>query len=240
MRTGLIARKVGMTRIFDAQHRAVPVTVLCLEGCQVTDVRTEEKDGYTALQLGSGRAKVKNVSKPMRGHFAKARVEPKERLAEFRVPADALLEVGTTLTADHFVRGQRVDVTGMTIGKGFAGPMKRHNFAGLEATHGVSAVHRHHGATGGCQDPGKVWSGQPMAGRMGDRKVTVQDLEVVDTDTERDLILVRGSVPGNKNNWVFIKDSVKQSVPEDAPFPAAVAGAGGAAAEATEAAEEKE
>ena len=220
MRTGIIARKLGMTRVFTESGAHVPVTVLQLDGCQVTAVRTQEKDGYTAVQLGSGSAKVKRVSKAERERFAKAKVTPKRRLAEFRVDPDAVLEVGARLSAEHFVPGQFVDVSGTSIGKGFAGAMKRHNFAGLRASHGVSISHRSHGSTGNSQDPGKVFKGKKMAGHMGDRRVTTQNLVVVSTDAERDLILIKGAVPGADGGWVEIRDAVKRGRPDDAPFPA--------------------
>lgn len=220
MRTGVIAEKRGMTRVFSADGGHVPVTVLKIDNCQVVAVRTREKDGYTALQLGVGAAKVKNVAKPLRGHFAKAKVEPKRKLAEFRVSEDALLEVGSEIAADHFVAGQLVDVTGTTIGKGFAGAMKRHGFAGLGASHGVSLSHRSHGSTGHSQDPGKVFKGKKMAGRMGGARVTTQNLEVVSTDAERGLILVKGAVPGSKGSYVLVADARKSPLPEEAPFPA--------------------
>ena len=220
MRTGLIARKLGMTRVFSGDGRHLPVTVLKLDNCQVVGVRTREKDGYTALQLGAGAVKVKNLSKPKRGYFAKAKVEPKHKLVEFRVSDDALLDVGTEIVADHFVPGQIVDVTGTTIGKGFAGAMKRHGFAGLEASHGVSVSHRSHGSTGHSQDPGRVFKGKKMAGQMGGVRVTTQNLEVVSTDTERGLILVKGAVPGSKGAYVLISDAKKAPVPDAAPFPA--------------------
>jgi large subunit ribosomal protein L3 len=220
MRTGLIARKLGMSRVFSGDGRHVPVTVLKLDTCQVVGVRTREKDGYTALQLGAGTVKVKNLSKPKRGYFAKAKVEPKHKLVEFRVSDDALLDVGTEIVADHFVPGQIVDVVGTTIGKGFAGAMKRHGFAGLEASHGVSVSHRSHGSTGHSQDPGRVFKGKKMAGRMGGVRATTQNLEIVSTDTERGLILIKGAVPGSKGAYVLISDAIKASVPDAAPFPA--------------------
>ena len=220
MRTGLIARKLGMTRVFSGDGRHLPVTVLKLDNCQVVGVRTHEKDGYTALQLGSGAVKVKNLSKPKRGYFAKAKVEPKHKLVEFRARDDALLDVGTEIVADHFVPGQIVDVTATTIGKGFAGAMKRHGFAGLDASHGVSVSHRSHGSTGHSQDPGRVFKGKKMAGQMGGVRVTTQNLEVVSTDTERGLILVKGAVPGSKGAYVLVSDAKKAPVPDDAPFPA--------------------
>ncbi len=222
MRTGLIARKLGMTRVFSGDGRHVPVTVLKLDNCQVVGVRTREKDGYTALQLGAGAVKVKNLSKPKRGYFAKAKVEPKHKLVEFRVSDDALLDVGVEIVADHFVPGQIVDVTGTTIGKCFAGAMKRHGFAGLEASHGVSVSHRSHGSTGHSQDPGRVFKGKKMAGQMGGVRATTQNLEIVSTDTERGLILVTGAVPGSKGAYVLISDAKKAPVPDDAPFPAGI------------------
>ncbi len=230
MRSGLIAQKLGMSRIFQDDGRSVPVTVLKVDNCQVVAQRTEEKDGYTAVQLGVGAAKVKNVSKPMRAYFAKAKIEPKRKLVEFRVSADALVDVGAEITAEHFVAGQHVDVTGSSIGKGFAGAMKRHNFGGLRASHGVSISHRSHGSTGQCQDPGKVFKGKKMAGHMGAERVTVQSLTVVDTDLDRGLILVKGSVPGSKGGWVLVKDAVKRVAPEGVPFPAGVRKAEEAAA----------
>jgi large subunit ribosomal protein L3 len=222
MRSGLIARKIGMTRMFTDTGNHVPVTVLRVENCQVVAVRAEETDGYSALQLGVGQAKVKRVSKAMRGHFAKANVEPKRKLVEFRVSADALVGVGAEIIPSHFAAGQFVDVTGRSIGKGFAGAMKRHNFSGLRASHGVSISHRSHGSTGQCQDPGKVFKGKKMAGHMGDKRVTVQSQKIHSTDDERGLILVQGAVPGAKNGWVTIKDSVKRKLPTDLPFPAAL------------------
>ncbi len=234
MRTGLIAQKLGMTRLFTEEGEHVPVTVLRVDNCEVVAVRTAERDGYTAVQLGVGKAKVKNVSKPMRGHFAKAKVEPKRKVAEFRVPAEALLEVGSELGADHFLAGQFIDVTGTSIGKGFAGSMKRHNFAGLRATHGVSVSHRSHGSTGNRQDPGKVFKGKKMAGHMGDRRVTTLNLKVVATDAERGLIMVRGAVPGAEGGYVLVRDAVKRAAPEGLPFPAALRGAAPAAAAAVE------
>lgn len=225
MRSGLIVRKVGMTRVFDAEGSHLPVTVLQVDNCQVVAVRTVEKDGYTAVQLGVGLAKVKNVTKPMRGHFAKAKVEPKRRLAEFRVGADALIDVGAELSAAHFVPGQFVDVTSNSIGKGFAGVMKRHNFRGLRASHGVSVSHRSHGSTGHRQDPGRVFKGKKMAGHLGDERITTQNLKVISTDVERGLILVQGSVPGAPGGYVLVKDAVKRPLPEAAPFPAGLKGA---------------
>lgn len=220
MRSGLIAKKLGMTRVFNESGDHLPVTVLRVDNCQVVAVRNDETDGYNALQLGAGSAKVRRVSKPMRGHFAKANVEPKRKLVEFRVSADALIDVGAELVPSHFSEGQYVDVTGTSIGKGFAGAMKRHNFSGLRASHGVSVSHRAHGSTGQCQDPGKVFKGKKMAGHLGDKRVTVQSQKIVSTDDERGLILIYGAVPGAKNGWVTIKDAVKKAMPDDLPFPA--------------------
>jgi large subunit ribosomal protein L3 len=238
MRTGVVARKVGMTRVFGADGSHVPVTVLALEGCQVIGVRTDaarevdvrkrgevvgkavRNDGYTAVILGAGARKAKNVSKPQRGQFAKANVEPKAVVREFRVPADMLLEVGAELSADHFVPGQRVDVSGISKGKGFSGAMKRWNFGGLRATHGVSITHRSHGSTGQRQDPGKVFKGKKMAGHYGVERLTTQNLEIVRTDPERGLILVKGAVIGAPNGWVEVRDAVKAKRPEAAPMPA--------------------
>jgi len=235
MRTGLIAQKIGMTRIFNDEGNHVPVTVLKVDNCQVVAVRTHEKDGYTAVQLGVGAAKVKNVGKAMRGHFAKAKVEPKSWIVEFRVPQDALIDVGAELSAEHFVAGQFVDVVGTTIGKGFAGGMKRHHFGGLRATHGVSVSHRSLGSTGQRQDPGKTFKGKKMAGHLGDVRVTTQNLRVVSTDVERGLIMVRGAVPGSDGGYVLIKDAVKRKAPKDLPFPAAIRRSAEAAAPAAEA-----
>ena len=229
MRSGLIAQKLGMTRIFTEDGTNVPVTVLGLQNCQVVGQRTEEKDGYTALQLGAGVAKVKNVSKPRRGQFAAARVEPKRCVAEFRVSADNLIEVGASMRADHFADGQLVDVTGTSIGKGFAGAMKRHNFGGLRASHGVSISHRSHGSTGNSQDPGKVFKGKKMAGHMGAERVTTQNLTVVKTDIERGLIMIKGSVPGSKGGWVFIRDAIKHAMPEGVAVPGSFVPAAGTA-----------
>jgi large subunit ribosomal protein L3 len=225
MRSGIIARKLGMTRVFNDAGHHVPVTVLKLDDVQVVAVRNAEKDGYTALQLGAGVAKAKNVSKSMRGHFAKANVLPKSKLAEFRVSDDAVLDVGASLAASHFVAGQKVDVVGTTQGKGFAGAMKRHNFGGLRASHGVSVSHRSHGSTGQCQDPGKVFKGKKMAGHMGAVRNTTQNIEVVSVDDEDGVILLHGAVPGPKNGWVLISDAIKAKLPEDAPFPAGLVGA---------------
>ena len=235
MRTGLIARKLGMTRVFSESGQHVPVTVLQLEGCQVVAQRTMEKDGYTALQLGAGTRKVKNVTKAQRGHFAKAEVEPKAKLVEFRVAEDALVEVGAELTADHFVPGQFVDAVGTSKGKGFAGAMKRHNFAGLRASHGVSISHRSHGSTGQCQDPGRVFKGKKMAGHMGDHRSTVQNLEIVEARADEGLILVKGGLPGSKQGWVLISDAAKKVAPADVPMPAAFRAPGKAEEAAVEA-----
>ncbi len=221
-RTGVIAEKLGMTRVFDEGGRHVPVTVLKIDGCQVMAQRSEEGNGYTALQLGAGAVKVKNVTSSMRGHFAKARVEPKRTVAEFRVSEDAMIDVGQEINADHFAIGQYVDVVGTSIGKGYAGGMKRHNFGGLRASHGVSVSHRAIGSTGQCQDPGKVFKGKKMAGQMGAVRRTVQNLKIVSTDVGRGLILVRGSVPGPESGFVFISDAVKKVFPDDAPFPSSL------------------
>ena len=230
MRSGLIAKKVGMTRLFMEDGRQIPVTVLQLDNLQVVSQRTTDKDGYTAVQLGAGTPKVKRVSKAMRGHYAGAGVAPKRKLAEFRVTEDNLIEVGAELSAEHFLEGQKVDVSGTSIGKGFAGAMKRHNFGGLRASHGVSISHRSHGSTGQCQDPGRVFKGKKMAGHMGAVRVTTQNLEVVKTDADRGLIMIKGAVPGSKGGWVTIKDAVKKKLPEGVPFPAAVKSAAAEAA----------
>lgn len=222
MRTGLLAQKVGMSRIFNEDGSHLPVTLLKVDVCQVVAQRTEDKDGYTALQLGSGTVKVKNVGKAQRGHFAKAKVEPKAKLVEFRVSKDALVDVGAELTAAHFVPGQFVDVTGTSIGRGFAGSMKRHNFSGLEASHGVSISHRSHGSTGNRQDPGKVFKNKKMAGHMGDIRVTTQNLKVVVADADQGLLVVHGNVPGAEGSWVLVRDAAKRPLPKDVPFPAAV------------------
>ncbi|TCQ03981.1 50S ribosomal protein L3 [Sphingomonas sp. PP-CC-3A-396] len=220
MRTGVIAKKMGMTRLFQEDGRHVPVTVLALEGNQVVSVREMDRDGYTAVQLGAGVAKSKNVAKPQRGHFGKAEVEPKAVVHEFRVNADGLLDVGAEISADHYVAGQIVDIQGKTQGKGFQGGMKRWGFGGLRATHGVSVSHRSLGSTGQRQDPGKVFKNKKMAGHMGDKYRTQQNLEIVSTDVERGLLFVKGSVPGSKGGWLFVKDSVKVARHADAPFPA--------------------
>src|SRR5687768_5840321 len=223
MRTGVIAKKVGMTRLFQEDGRHVPVTVLSLEDCEVVSHRTADRDGYVAVQLGAGAAKQKNVAKPQREHFAKAEVELKQRVAEFRLDSeDALLPVGTTISASHFVAGQLVDVSGHTQGKGFQGAMKRWGFGGMRATHGVSISHRAHGSTGQRQDPGRVFKNKKMAGHMGDRQRTQQNLEVVRTDENRGLIFVKGSVPGAKNAWLVVQDAVKVPAPDGVPFPGAI------------------
>jgi large subunit ribosomal protein L3 len=223
MRTGVIAKKVGMTRLFQEDGRHVPVTVLALEECQVVSHRTEARDGYVALQVGSGEAKQKNVNKPQREHFAKAQVSLKQKVAEFRLEnEEALLPVGATISAEHFIAGQKVDITGHTQGKGFAGAMKRWGFGGMRATHGVSISHRAHGSTGNRQDPGRVFKNKKMAGHMGDKQRTQQNLEVVRTDADRGLIFVKGSVPGAKNGWLLVSDAVKIPLPEGVPFPGAI------------------
>jgi large subunit ribosomal protein L3 len=222
MRSGVIAQKVGMTRVYNDAGEHIPVTVLKLDNCQVVAQRTDDKNGYTAVQLGAGTSKVKNTTKALRGQFAAASVEPKAKLVEFRVSTDNLIDIGAELTASHFVAGQLVDVTGTTIGKGFAGAIKRHNFGGLRATHGVSVSHRSHGSTGSNQDPGRVWKGKRMAGHMGQTRVTTQNLEVVSTDEDRGLILVKGAVPGSKGSWIVVRDAIKSGTPADAPRPAAV------------------
>ncbi len=222
LRSGVIAKKLGMTRLFMEDGRQIPVTVLQLDKLQVVAQRTSDKDGYTAVQLGAGTAKAKRTSQPMRGHFSAAKVEPKRKLAEFRVAPENLIEVGEEITADHYFEGQFVDVSGTSIGKGFAGGMKRHNFGGLRASHGVSISHRSHGSTGQCQDPGKVFKGKKMAGHMGAARVTTQNLQVVKTDADRGLIMVKGAVPGSKGGWVTVKDAVKKPFPENAILPAAL------------------
>ncbi|QEO16437.1 50S ribosomal protein L3 [Acetobacter vaccinii] len=227
MRTGLIAKKLGMSRLFKEDGTHVPVTVLHLDEVQVVDVRTQERDGYVAVQLGLGNAKVKNVTKPNRGHFARVKVEPKKVVREFRVADDATLEVGASLSASHFVVGQKVDVTGLSKGKGFAGAMKRWNFAGLEATHGVSISHRSHGSTGNRQDPGKTFKNKKMAGHLGDERVTTLNLEIAAVDPEKNIIMVRGSVPGAKNGVVLIRDAIKKARHGDAPYPAGLVTAEG-------------
>ncbi len=232
MRSGVIAKKVGMTRLFMEDGKQIPVTVLQMENLQVVAQRTPETDGYTAVQLGVGTAKVKRVSKAMRGHFAKASVEPKRKIAEFRVAPENMIDVGAEITADHYVEGQYVDVSGTSIGKGFAGAMKRHNFGGLRASHGVSISHRSHGSTGQCQNPGKVFKGKKMAGHMGAVRVTTQNLQVVKTDADRGLIMIKGAVPGAKGGWVTVKDAVKKPAPENLVLPAAIRAVEAPAAEA--------
>ncbi|MEH6648261.1 50S ribosomal protein L3 [Sulfitobacter sp.] len=234
LRSGVIAKKMGMTRLFMEDGKQIPVTVLQLDNLQVIAQRTIEKDGYLAVQLGAGTAKVKRTSQAMRGHFAAAKVEPKRKVAEFRIDAEAMLPVGEEIIADHYFAGQFVDVAGTSIGKGFQGAMKRHNFGGLRATHGVSVSHRSHGSTGQCQDPGKVFKGKKMAGHMGAARVTTQNLEVVKTDTARGLIMVKGAVPGSKGGWVTVKDAVKKPFPDSAIVPAALASAAREAAKAAE------
>ncbi len=222
MRSGIIAKKLGMTRLFMDDGKQIPVTVLQLDGLQVVSQRTTEKHGYSAVQLGTGTIKAKRVSQAMRGHFAVAQVGPKRKVAEFRVAPENLIEVGAEITAEHYAAGQFVDVSGTSIGKGFAGAMKRHNFKGLRATHGVSVSHRSHGSTGQCQGPGKVFKGKKMAGHMGAAKVTTQNLQVVKTDLDRGLIMIKGAVPGSKGGWVTVKDAVKKPMPDGVPFPAAI------------------
>ncbi len=222
MRTGLIAKKLGMSRVFTEEGRHIPVTLLSVEDCQVTAVRTQEKDGYNAVQLGAFAKKAARVNKPQRTQFAKAKIEPKQKLVEFRVSEDALLKQGDRLSAAHFVPGQKIDASGINIGKGFAGGMKRHNFGGLEATHGVSISHRSHGSTGQCQDPGRVFKGKKMAGHMGNVRTTIQNLEVVTVDEENGLIAVKGAVPGAKGAFIELRDAVKKGTQDNLPFPAAL------------------
>jgi large subunit ribosomal protein L3 len=233
MRTGVIAKKLGMTRFFDEAGAHVPVTVLSLEGCQVVGQRTTDKDGYVALQLGAGAKKPKNTSKAMRGHFAKAQVEPKRTVAEFRVSEDNLIDVGAEITADHFLPGQKVDITGVTVGKGFQGAMKRWNFGGMRATHGVSVSHRAHGSTGQRQDPGRTFKGKKMAGHLGQETVTTLNLTIWRVDVERGLLLVRGAVPGTEGTFVRVRDAVKVALPADAPKPGAWKGSNEPAPEET-------
>lgn len=222
LRSGVLAKKVGMTRLFMEDGRQIPVTVLHVDNLQVVAQRTVEKDGYTAVQLGAGTPKVKRVSKAMRGHFAAAKVEPKRKVAEFRVAPENLIEVGEEIIAAHYFEGQFVDVSGTSIGKGFAGAMKRHNFGGLRASHGVSVSHRSHGSVGQCQDPGRIFKGKKMAGHMGSARITTQNLQVVKTDADRGLIMVKGAVPGSKGGWVTVKDAVKKPVPDNVVYPAAL------------------
>jgi len=225
-RTGVVATKLGMTRVFGEGGKHIPVTVLKLESCRVVGQRTEERDGYSALQIGYGKAKTKRVSKANRTVYGNRNVEPPQKVAEFRVPTDALVDVGLEISAEHFVAGQFVDLVGTSKGKGFAGAMKRHGFHGLRASHGVSISHRSHGSTGNCQEPGKVWKGKKMAGHMGDERVTAQNLEVVATDPEHDVILVKGAVPGSKGGYVLVSDAIKRQLPDGVPFPAALRGSG--------------
>src|SRR6056297_324005 len=234
LRSGVIAKKVGMTRLFMDDGRQVPVTVLQLDKLQVVAQRTPDLHGYAAVQLGAGSAKAKRVSQAMRGHFSAAKVEPKRKVAEFRVAPENMIAVGEEITADHYFEGQFVDVSGTSIGKGFAGAMKRHNFGGLRASHGVSISHRSHGSTGQCQDPGKVFKGKKMAGHMGAARVTTQNLQVVRTDADRGLIMIKGAAPGSKGGWVTIKDAVKKPFPENAILPAALKSAADEAAKAAE------
>lgn len=237
MRSGVIVQKLGMTRIFTDAGEHIPVTVLKLDTCQVVGQKTVEKNGYTALQLGVGTAKVKRLTKADRGQFAVAKVEPKRKVVEFRVSPENLVDVGEEIIADHYFAGQYVDVSGTSVGKGFAGAMKRHNFGGLRASHGVSVSHRSHGSTGQCQDPGKVFKGKKMAGQMGNERVTVQNLQIVKTDTERGLIMVKGAVPGAKGGWVRLSDAVKKPQAENAIMPAALRSSAAAAAAAAAEAE---
>ncbi|MEO9874742.1 MAG: 50S ribosomal protein L3 [Anderseniella sp.] len=237
MRSGVIVQKLGMTRIFTDAGEHIPVTVLKLDTCQVVGQKTVEKNGYTALQLGVGTAKVKRLTKADRGQFAVAKVEPKRKVVEFRVSPENLVDIGEEIIADHYFAGQYVDVSGTSVGKGFAGAMKRHNFGGLRASHGVSVSHRSHGSTGQCQDPGKVFKGKKMAGQMGNERVTVQNLQIVKTDTERGLIMVKGAVPGAKGGWVRLSDAVKKPQSENAIMPAALRSSAAAAAAAAAEAE---
>jgi large subunit ribosomal protein L3 len=230
MRSGVIAQKVGMTRIFTDAGEHIPVTVLKLDNVQVVGHRTNDKNGYTALQLGAGTRRASRLTKADRQNFAVAKVEPKRKLVEFRVTPENLIDVGAQITADHFVPGQFVDVTGTNQGKGFQGAMKRWNFGGLRATHGVSLSHRSHGSTGQRQDPGKVFKGKKMAGHMGSERVTTQNLVVVKTDVERGLLMVRGAVPGSKGGWVLVRDAVLKQPHKDAPRPGGFKARGGEAA----------
>ncbi len=234
MRSGVIAQKLGMTRLFTDAGEQVPVTVLKLDNCQVVAQRTVEKNGYAAVQVGAGLAKVKNTPKALRGHFAAASVEPKRKVVEFRVSPENLIDVGAEITADHFIAGQFVDVTGTSHGKGFQGVIKRHNYGGGRASHGNSINHRTHGSTGQRQDPGKVFKGKPMAGHMGDVRVTTQNLRIVKTDAERGLIMVAGAVPGAKGGWILVRDAVKRALPDGVPMPGAFRAPGGAVAAASE------
>jgi large subunit ribosomal protein L3 len=237
MRSGVIAQKVGMSRVFTESGEHVPVTVLKLDNVQVLAHRTDKKNGYTALQLGAGRRKANRITRAERQGFAIAKVEPKRKVVEFRVSPENVIEIGAEITADHFVKGQLVDITGTSIGKGFQGPMKRWNFRGLRASHGVSITHRSHGSTGQRQDPGKVFKGKKMAGHMGAERVTTLNLEVVQTDKDRGLLLVRGAVPGSKGGWVLVRDAIKRPLPKEAPKPGAfrkAPGSAGAAPSQTE------
>ena len=222
MRTGLICKKLGMSQIYSDEGSHVPVTILHLDDCQVVSLKTEEKHGYSAIQVGVGKIKEKKLSKPLRGHYKKNNVEPKLKLTEFRVDPENIIDPGSELIASHFITGQLIDASGISIGKGFAGSMKRHNFSGLGASHGVSISHRSHGSTGQCQDPGKVFKGKKMAGHMGNSRVTTQNLEVVRVDPDEGYIFVKGSVPGPKGGWVILKDSVKSKLPENVPLPTAI------------------
>ena len=224
MRTGLICKKLGMSRLFDSNGSHVPVTILHLDNCQVISSMTEEKNGYSAIQIGVGKIKEKKLSKSMKGHFAKNRVEPKLKLSEFRISPENIMDNGTEIVASHFIDGQYVDATATSIGKGFAGAMKRHNFGGLRASHGVSISHRSHGSTGQCQDPGKVFKGKKMAGHMGSSTVTMQNLQIIKTDSKNGFIFLKGSVPGSKGGWVILKDSKKIKNTEDLPLPAGIKG----------------
>ena len=220
MRCGLIAKKIGMTRVFGDDGQSVPVSVLQMDNCQVISKKTKDVHGYNALQIGFGSKKAKNISKAERGHFAKFEVEPKAKIAEFKVSEDALIDVGKIIGVNHFLPGQKVDVIGSSKGKGFAGAMKRHNFAGLRASHGVSISHRAHGSTGQCQDPGKVFKGKKMAGQLGNKRVTTQNVSIISIDNDEGLILIKGSIPGSKGGFVYIKDAIKSKLPEGLPYPA--------------------
>lgn len=222
MRTGLIAEKLGMTRVLTEQGEHIPVTLLKLDHCQVTDVKTKEKHGYTAVQVGIGRAKIKHISKALRGRYAQTKIEPKKKIVEFEVSEDALLVVGDKISVEHFVPGQYVDVTGITKGKGFAGVMKRHGFGGLRASHGVSITHRSHGSTGQRQDPGRVFKNKKMAGHLGSEKITTQNLKIFLTDSEKGLIVIYGNIPGAKGAYVMIRDAIKKKRPDNAPYPGAI------------------
>src|SRR5210317_50638 len=224
MRCGVVVRKLGMSRIFDDSGNHVPVTILRLEDVEVLSAKSKEKDGYCAMQIGFGNKKAKNITKPLRGFFAKAKSEPKEKVVEFRVSEDAVLKIGDKIGVNHFVSGQKVDLVGVSQGKGFAGSMKRHNFGGMQATHGVSISHRSHGSTGNSQDPGRVFKGKKMAGQMGNRQRTIQNLQVVAADEDRGLIFIKGGLPGSKGSWISLKDAIKKALPSDAPYPAGLKG----------------